>query len=75
MYPPDAYQLVLRLVRAGLLNLDAVRIKSFPFLELPAAMDAAERMEGLECTILSLALSGEQLANALGQGCLSGDRV
>jgi alcohol dehydrogenase len=68
MYPADAYPLALRLVRAGLLNLDAVRIRLFPFSELPAAMDAAERMQGLECTVLSLAPSGEQFAKVRGPG-------
>lgn len=68
MYPADAYPLALRLMRAGLLNLDAVRIRLFPFSELPAAMDAAERMQGLECTVLSFALSGEQFANVCGPG-------
>ncbi len=52
MYEPSAFLTAISLIRSGLLNLDAVRVKSFALNELPAAMDAAAAMRGLDCTIL-----------------------
>jgi len=54
MYEPSAFLAAISLIRSGLLNLDAVRVKSFGFNELPAALDAAAAMRGLDCTILRL---------------------
>ncbi|HEY1548755.1 MAG TPA: medium chain dehydrogenase/reductase family protein, partial [Kofleriaceae bacterium] len=42
MYPADAFRRVVELVRAGLLDLGALRVTTFPIAELVDAMDAAE---------------------------------
>jgi len=55
MYEPSAFLTVLSLIRAGLLNLEMVRVKTFGLNELPAAMEAAAAMHGLDCTVLRLA--------------------
>ena len=52
MHRPAAYPTLLALVRAGLLDLGAVRPKSFALAELPAAMAAAAGMRGLDCTVV-----------------------
>ena len=43
MYPQEALHHLLRLVAAGLLDLDHISRRSFPMSELPEAMNAAER--------------------------------
>jgi len=52
MYEPCAFLTAISLIRSGLLDLDAVRVNSFALNELPAALDAAAVMRGLDCTIL-----------------------
>jgi alcohol dehydrogenase len=54
MYEPRAFLAWICLVRSGLLNLDAIRVKSFPFNELPAALNAAAAMRGLDCTVIRM---------------------
>jgi alcohol dehydrogenase len=55
MYRPGAFRTLVALVRAGLLDLGKVNIRSFPMHELPQAMDQAARMRGLDCTLVRLA--------------------
>ena len=50
-----ALQTLAALVRSGQLDLDLVRISSFAFADLPAAMERAARMRGLDCTVVRLA--------------------
>jgi alcohol dehydrogenase len=54
MYEPSAYRTLIALGRSRLLDLDTVRIKSFCFRDLPAAIDAAAQMSGLDCTVVSM---------------------
>jgi len=54
MYAKEAYPKLVSLVRAKLLDLESVRIRDFAFEELLAAMDAANAMGGLDCTVISL---------------------
>jgi alcohol dehydrogenase len=53
-----AYRRLVSLVRAGLLNLDVARIQAFPFVELKPAMEAARRMQGLDCTVVQIGAAG-----------------
>lgn len=53
MYPPDAPARLAGLVAAGLLDLDKVKVRLFPFDQLEAAMDAAARMRGLDITVIA----------------------
>ena len=52
MYPADVFRRILSLVRAGLLDLDAIQIKSFALAELTAAIEAASEASGLQSTIV-----------------------
>jgi alcohol dehydrogenase len=52
MYPADVFRRILSLVRAGLLNLDVIQVKSFSLIELPAAIEAASNSSGLQSTIV-----------------------
>jgi alcohol dehydrogenase len=54
MYRANAFETLVSLVRSGLLDLETVKVNSFPMDELPAAMEAAARMRGLDCTILNI---------------------
>ena len=54
MYRPEAMRVLAGLVRAGQLDLGAVRVTSFPIGELEPAMDAAARVRGLDCTVMRL---------------------
>ena len=38
MYSPDVFRRILSLVRAGLLDLNAIKTKTFPLADLPAAI-------------------------------------
>lgn len=51
MYTPADYRALLALVRAGLLPLDAVALKTFAFSALEAAIDHAAQMKGLQATV------------------------
>jgi alcohol dehydrogenase len=51
MYPSSAYRRLLDLVRAGTVPLDAVKVKVFSLPALPAAIEAAARNRGLQCTL------------------------
>lgn len=55
MYRPGALQKLAARVRSGLLDLGVVRVSSFARGELPAAMQQAARMRGLDCTALKIA--------------------
>jgi alcohol dehydrogenase len=45
---------LIDLARAGLLDLSAIRVRSFPLEALPEAMDAAATAGGLECVVVQL---------------------
>ena len=53
MYPRDAFMRLGALVRAGLLDLHAIRARSFALEALPAAMEAAATAGGLECVVVT----------------------
>lgn len=52
MYTRADYLALVSLVTSGQIALDAVELKSYPFAELEAAIDAAGRMSGLQCTVM-----------------------
>ena len=52
MYPNSAYRRLLDLVRTGTLPLDAATVTAFSLPGLPAAMEAAARNRGLQCTLV-----------------------
>jgi alcohol dehydrogenase len=52
MYPSDVFMRLIDLARAGLLDLSAIRVRSFPWEALPEAMDAAATAGGLECVVV-----------------------
>lgn len=52
MYTRADYLALVSLVTSGRIALDAVELKSYPFAELEAAIDAAGRMSGLQCTVV-----------------------
>jgi alcohol dehydrogenase len=52
MYPRDAFLRLIHLARAGLLDLRAIRVRSFPLEALPEAMEAAATAGGLECVVV-----------------------
>jgi alcohol dehydrogenase len=51
MYPQDTFMRLVDLARAGLLDLRAIRARSFPLDALPEAMAAAATAGGLECVV------------------------
>ncbi len=54
MYADGTYEQLLALVRAGLLDLGAVRARTFAMDTLPAAIDHAATMRGLDCTLVTM---------------------
>ncbi|MFM0503780.1 zinc-binding dehydrogenase [Paraburkholderia caffeinilytica] len=52
MYTRADYLALVALVTSGQIPLDAVELTSYPFAELEAAIDAAGRMSGLQCTVV-----------------------
>jgi alcohol dehydrogenase len=52
MHPDDAYLRLFDLVRAGLLNVDAIRTRVFGMTALREAMEAAAHAKGLECVVV-----------------------
>jgi alcohol dehydrogenase len=52
MYPRDVFRRLGELARSGLLNIDAIRTRSFPLDALPSAMEAAAQADGLECIVV-----------------------
>jgi hypothetical protein len=52
MYPRDVFRRLGELARSGLLNIDAIRMRSFPLDALPSAMEAAAQADGLECVVV-----------------------
>jgi alcohol dehydrogenase len=52
MYPRDVFSRLCDLARSGLLNIDAIRTRSFALDALPAAMEAAAHAGGLECIVV-----------------------
>ena len=53
MYPQDAFMRLVDLARAGLLDIGAIRTRSFPLEALPEAMEAAVIAGGLECVVVT----------------------
>ena len=51
MYPVDSYGRLLDLVSAGLLDIGAIRPRTFPLSALPEAMEAAAKAGTLECDV------------------------
>ena len=54
MYRPEDYRRLVKLVRAGQLDLGKVNVQSFPLADIPTAMKAAGKMRGLDCTVVTL---------------------
>lgn len=52
MYTRADYLALVSLVASGQIPLEAVELKSYPFAQLEAAIDAAGRMSGLQCTVV-----------------------
>ncbi|HZZ05716.1 zinc-binding alcohol dehydrogenase family protein [Paraburkholderia sp.] len=52
MYTRADYLALVSLVTSGQIPLEAVELKSYPFAQLEAAIDAAGRMSGLQCTVV-----------------------
>jgi len=52
MYPAGAYLRLIGLVKAGLLNISAIRPSCFTLSELPQAMEAAAKASNLECVVV-----------------------
>jgi alcohol dehydrogenase len=52
MYPQDTFMRLVDLVRSGLLDVKAIRTRSFPLDALPGAMEAATTADGLECLVV-----------------------
>jgi alcohol dehydrogenase len=53
MYPSDAFTRLIDLARGGLLDLRAIRVRSFPLEALPEAIDVAATADGLECVVVT----------------------
>jgi alcohol dehydrogenase len=52
MYPQDTFMRLIDLSRAGLLDINAIRARSFRLDALPSAMEAAATAGGLECIVV-----------------------
>jgi alcohol dehydrogenase len=52
MYPQDTFMRLTDLARAGLLDINAIRTRSFRLDALPSAMEAAATAGGLECIVV-----------------------
>ena len=53
MYPADAYRRLFELVRAGLLDLTAIKPHIYALADLPAAMAAASSVDSLACVVVT----------------------
>src|SRR3984885_1169653 len=53
MYSRDTFMRLVDLARAGLLDLRAIRARSFPLESLLAAMEAAATAEALDCVVVT----------------------
>ncbi|HET7500898.1 MAG TPA: zinc-binding dehydrogenase [Kofleriaceae bacterium] len=54
MYPPGAISRLLAMAGAGTLDVGAVDVTSFALAELPAAIERAARMRGLEAVLVAM---------------------
>ncbi|HWL88234.1 MAG TPA: zinc-binding dehydrogenase [Polyangiaceae bacterium] len=52
MYPRDAYQRLLDLVRSGQLDMNAIRPRVYPLAALPEAMESAAKANHFECIVM-----------------------
>lgn len=52
MYPAGAYRRLLDLLRAGMLDISAIRPRAFPLADLPQAMELAAKAGNLECVVM-----------------------
>jgi alcohol dehydrogenase len=52
MYPAGAYRTLLGILRAGLLDISAIRPLRFPLAALPQAMEAAAQATNFECVVV-----------------------
>jgi alcohol dehydrogenase len=53
MYAQDTFMRLVDLARSRLLDLGAIRARSFPLENLPAAMEAASTADALECIVVT----------------------
>jgi alcohol dehydrogenase len=53
MYPMDGYRRLFDLVRAGLLDLTAIKPHTYALADLPAAMAAASSVDSLACVVIT----------------------
>ncbi|TMQ03030.1 MAG: zinc-binding alcohol dehydrogenase family protein [Deltaproteobacteria bacterium] len=54
MYPAGAISRLIAMAAAGTLDLGAVELTRFPLGELPAALEAAARMRGLDAVVMTM---------------------
>jgi hypothetical protein len=54
MYPPGAIARLLAMAAAGTLDVGAVEVTSFALDALPAALEAAARVRGLEAVAVTM---------------------
>jgi alcohol dehydrogenase len=54
MYPRQTMARLLAMVEAGTVDLEAIRLRTFPLALLPAAIDAAARMRDLDATVVTV---------------------
>jgi alcohol dehydrogenase len=52
MYPASVYRRLLDLLRAGMLDISAIRPRIYPLAALPEAMEAAATAGNLECIVM-----------------------
>jgi alcohol dehydrogenase len=53
MYPRDVFRRLGELTRSKLLDIEAIKTRSFPLEALPSAMEAAAEADGLECLVVT----------------------
>lgn len=54
MYRPEAYRTLMSLIRAGKIDLEEINTSSFDLADLDQAIDAASRMRGLDCVVVTM---------------------
>lgn len=52
MYGRDAMPRLVRLIRSGQVDLEAVRVTTFPLTDVPEAIEQAASSRGLDCTVV-----------------------
>ncbi len=54
MYRPEAFRILMSLLRAGRIDLDKINTSSFDLTDLQQAIDAASAMRGLDCVVVTM---------------------